>query len=333
MPGCSASCDQETPYFVTQIVDADPPRWLGASMKILFATDHIHFPQGGGGAERNTHELCLALRQRGVEPGVMSSLSANQSWLSWSNRLRRTLPPRHRYPRDTQCGYPVYRGWASSGASEVVKRFRPSVVVVQSTHPDNLLRQFGEQGVPLAAYFHEVVEIDHLASLAGRNIRIIANSPFTAARLRARCGLEPVVVLPLIDPAHYVTATRPERVLFINTVPRKGLDIAFALAEARPDISFDFVRSWILDDRQVAELDCRAAAAGNITIHPPLRDMRPLYARAKLVLAPSQWEETWGRVATEAHICSCATLSAAMRDFIGNFCSNYVIAERSPCAD
>ena len=28
--------------------------------RVLFASPWVHFPQGGGGAERNTHELCLA---------------------------------------------------------------------------------------------------------------------------------------------------------------------------------------------------------------------------------------------------------------------------------
>jgi glycosyltransferase involved in cell wall biosynthesis len=30
--------------------------------------------------------------------------------------------------------------------------------------------------------------------------------------------------------------------------------------------------------------------------------MRPVYARTRILLAPSQWREAWGRVASEAHI-------------------------------
>jgi glycosyltransferase involved in cell wall biosynthesis len=270
-------------------------------LRVLFATDHIHFPQGGGGGERNTHELCLALRRHNVVPAVMCSLSANRTWLSWSNRLRRAVRPGHRFPRDIGCGYEVYRGW-ESGAPEVMARFRPTVVVVQSTHPTALLLDFMKFDVPLAAYFHEVEKIDHLKDLGSQPIGILANSPFTAQRLKERCGLTAAVVLPLIDPDKYVTARRPERVLFVNTVQRKGLEIAFAMAEARPDIRFDFVRSWILNGDEVRELERRARAAGNIMLHPPVRDMRPLYASARVVLVPSQWEEAWGRVATEAHV-------------------------------
>jgi len=274
---------------------------LGA-MRVLFATDHIHIPQGGGGGERNTHELCLALRQRAMTPAVMCSLSADHTWLSWSNRLRRVMPPRHRFPRDTSCGYSVYRGWSKNAVPEVVARFRPDFVVVQSTYPAALVDAFASCHVPVAAYFHEVAEIDHLTSLVNQPVKILANSPFTALRLQDRCGLSAAVILPLIDPAQYVTTVRPERVLFVNTVPRKGVEVAFALAKARPDIQFDFVQSWILDADQVEQLRQRVKRAGNIELHPPVQDMRSLYARARLVLAPSQWEETWGRVATEAHI-------------------------------
>jgi glycosyltransferase involved in cell wall biosynthesis len=57
-------------------------------------------------------------------------------------------------------------------------------------------------------------------------------------------------------------------------------------------------------------MEARAKAAGNITLHPPRNDMRALYARARLLLAPSQWEEAWGRVATEAQINGIPVLAS-----------------------
>jgi glycosyltransferase involved in cell wall biosynthesis len=272
------------------------------SLRILFATDHIHFPQGGGGAERNTHELTMALRERGFEAAVLSSLSPNLSWLSVTNRLRRALPPRRKFPRDSLCGYHVYRGWDINSIGEVVSRFKPDVIVVQSTRPDPMLHVLEPYGVPLVVYLHEVDAIDHLHTLAGKNLTVLANSDFTARRLWDQCGLHCQVVLPLIDPHYYTTPTRRQSVLFVNTTPRKGLETAFALAERRPDIPFDFVLSWILNQDQIAKLAARARKAGNIVLHPPTDDMRSMYASTRVLLVPSKWEETWGRVATEAHI-------------------------------
>lgn len=279
---------------------------------VLFATQHIHFPQGGGGGERNTHELCLALWARGIESAVWCSLSANSSWLSHSTRVKRILL-RQSFPRDRGCGYPVFRGWdwTDSGAAEVIARFRPDLAIVQMPHPEPLLRILAARGIPSAVYVHEVESIDDLGPFARDGVAFLANSRFTAARLREQCGIAAHIVRPLIDPHYYVVAApRPERALFVNTVPRKGLEIVLRLAESRPDIPFDLVLSWILQPDQVKALAARAAAAGNIVLHPPTPDMRPLYARARLLLAPSQWEEAWGRVATEAHLNGIPVLAS-----------------------
>ncbi len=283
---------------------AQPPRASPASrsLRVLFVTDYLHLPQGGGGAERNTHELCLSLKALGDQPAVSCFLQNDGSWLFWASRVRRRLPPRREYARDTVCGYPVFRGWDHARVAGNLLRFRADVIILQSTRPERLLDALAPSGTPIVAYFHEVEEIDHLAALRGTDVPIIANSAFTAARLAERCGLQSKVVLPLVEARHYRAVMRPERVLFINTTERKGVHLAFTIAERRPDIPFDFVLSWTHKPDALHALRARARAAGNIHLHSPTQDMRRLYARAKLLLAPSQWQETWGRVATEAQI-------------------------------
>lgn len=279
-------------------------------MRILFATNHIHLPQGGGGAERNTHELSLVLQEAGHAPAVLSSFVPDGSWLSWSVRLRRALPPACEFPRDRICGYPVFRGWNMDLAGEMVDRFRPDAVLVQSSDPVALLRVFDSYGVTLVHYVHEVVNPAYMPDVIDAGVGVIANSDFTAGRLKQLFGLQCPVVLPLVDPRHYGTETDRKHILFVNTVPRKGVETAFALAERRPDIQFDFVTSWILKPAQRADLEARARKAGNIQLHPPTNDMRPLYARARLVLIPSLCEESWGRVATEAHLSGIPVLGS-----------------------
>ncbi|HEY8610216.1 MAG TPA: glycosyltransferase [Roseomonas sp.] len=274
---------------------------MASPLRVLLATTHVHFPQGGGGLERNTHELCLALKRRGIQPGVLCSLRPDGSWLSTANRARRLLL-RQQYPRDMGCGYPVYRGWLDDGAAETAARFRPDLAIVQVPHPGPMLATFARCGIPGAAYVHEVEEIDDIREVGEAGIPVLSNSRFTAQRLRERCGVESEIIRPLIHPEEYRTATRPERVLFINTIPRKGVTVAMALAEARPDIPFDFVLNAHLKPGPLQAFHEWAAQRRNVTLHGPRRDMRPLYATARILLAPSQWEEAWGRVATEAHV-------------------------------
>ena len=238
-------------------------------------------------------------------------LAPDKSLVTYANRLKR-LVLRKRFPRDLGCGYPVFRGWSLNepAAAEVTARFRPDLAIVQMPHPDPLIRALTRCGIPGAVYVHEVESIDDLGALGREGVPFLANSEFTAARLRQQCGIEAHVLRPLINPVYYLTTTRRERVLFINTIARKGVEIALRLAESRPDIPFDLVRTWNLKPNQLRALSARAAAAGNITLHPPTRDMRPLYARARVLLAPSQWEEAWGRVATEAHLNGIPVLAS-----------------------
>ncbi len=281
------------------------------NVRALFVTDHIHLPQGGGGGERNTHDLCLAMQARGIAVAVACSFKMDNSRLAWSSRFRRALPPRAEYVRDRVCGYPVFRGWHPEGLPGVVRRFRPNVAVVQSTRPGPLLGALSPTGVPAIVYIHEVEDLAPLAGPARDGVPFLANSEFTARRLHERFAITAKVVRPLIDPAAYrVTAHQPTSALFVNTVPRKGLEIVLRLAESRPDIPFDLVTSWILRPEQLAALSARAKAAGNISLHSPTPDMRPHYARTRLLLAPSQWEETWGRVATEAQVNGIPVLAS-----------------------
>jgi glycosyltransferase involved in cell wall biosynthesis len=265
---------------------------------------------------------------------VLSTLKPDNSWLSWSNRIRRKLPPQREFPRDKICGYPVFRGWDMDRANEAANRFRPDVIIIQTTHPHQFLRVLEPTGIPLCAYFHDVLALDHLKDLAGTGLRVLTNSDFTAARFKEQCGLKSDVILPLVDPRHYVTETHPARVLFVNTAPHKGCDTAFAIAEKRPDVGFDFILNWSLAADKVVELQARAAKSGNITLHRPTGDMRALYAKTRLVLVPTHVEEAWGRMATEAHINGIPVLGSdrgGLPEAIGP--GGLTVAHTAPIAD
>ena len=190
-------------------------------MRVLLAAKHIHFPQGGGGLERNTHELCLRLAQRGVIPAVVCNLRAQNSGLVLRNRILRKARPKFRFPMDEGLGYPVFRGWANEdGALEVAKRFEPDVVIVQSANAVPLLQSFHGAGIPRMAYFHEVERVWDAGEIAAMgDVGLLANSEFTAAKMQESAGLRPAVIRPVIDRTFYLTPTAPRNVLFVNTQP------------------------------------------------------------------------------------------------------------------
>jgi glycosyltransferase involved in cell wall biosynthesis len=140
---------------------------------------------------------------------------------------------------------------------------------------------------------------------------VLANSRFTAERARRELSVEAHVLPPLVRPDVYRVSGPGDRVVFVNPHPDKGVEIAFALAERRPDIPFLFVESWPLrEDVRQAQL-ARAACLPNVEWSEQVGDMRSVYARARILLVPSLWEEAWGRIATEAQVSGIPVLASA----------------------
>src|SRR5947199_265844 len=97
----------------------------------------------------------------------------------------------------------------------------------------------------------------HLPVLGGAQL----TTHYLAEEVRA-AGVHASCIEPIVDRRHYRVASSRETALFVNPVVQKGVEVAFALAEARPDISFAFVRCWRLEPARLESLRARAARAG-----------------------------------------------------------------------
>ncbi|MCR9186205.1 MAG: glycosyltransferase [Halieaceae bacterium] len=87
----------------------------------------------------------------------------------------------------------------------------------------------------------------------------------------------------------------------INPDPSKGGDIALELAAQCPDIPFLIQESWA-SNRHLVEMKNAAKKLSNVQWEPPKIDIRKAFSRAKIILAPSKWEEAWGRVVSEGQV-------------------------------
>lgn len=279
-------------------------------LKVLFATGHGYMPQRVGGSEASSHELVLALQERGHRCAVLAHLQGN-GWLGFRNRVVMKLA-RRPLVADSLPGYRVQRAWyPDRHAQTATARERPDVVLVQAGAPIAMAKAFQATGVPTVIYLRDV-EFQELggdpSELEG--VAYIANSRFVAERFRATFGPDPRVIRPLFRAGRYMTAREPKEVTFINPHPVKGVDLAFAVAGLCPEIPFRFVEGWPMDAAERAALEKRVAAHPNVRLQPRTQDMRRVYATTRLLLAPSQWEEAWGRVATEAHYSGIPVLGS-----------------------
>ena len=271
-------------------------------MRILVATGAPTLPQMVGGSQRTGDTLLRSLAARGHSVAITAALIGND-WLGFRGRVAMKVLQR-RAIRDNTLGYRAYRSWETAEtADEVARHFRPDVVIVQAHKPGLVGRAFHETGTPLLFSFQDVEFQDHKFDLRRiAPIRAVANSQFTADVARERFGAECTVIHPMIDPDQYRVEQSGGKVTFVNPDPVKGVDIALAAAALLPDIPFRIQETWPLSDQERRGLIGRLDALANVTLAPKEEDMREVYRDTRILLAPSQWREGYGRIATEAQV-------------------------------
>lgn len=273
-------------------------------MRVLFLTAHKYLPEVRGGMETNTHLIAKRLIECGHVVGVVAQLDGS-GYVGTLSRLKMKMLGTNSV-RDSFLGYTTWRSWDTlSVCDHVFDAFRPDVVILQGGHNFiKLLEKIVRKRLPVVGYLHTADRLLLPADLANCPLtHFVANSRFTAS-------LHPekhfsAILPPLIPPRRYATVTNRSTAVFVNPRPHKGLAIVMELAKHRPDVSFLFVRAA---GRVASEHE--VAWHKNIRYVGPIRDMRSVYCKARLVLAPSICEETWGRIATEAHVSAIPVLAS-----------------------
>jgi len=261
-------------------------------MRLLFVTSLQYLPQSHGGVQTSTNELCISLKQRGHQVAVLAALNQT-SVLGWKSRIKMQVNKKLsgcKVFRDSVSDYAVWRTWSPwDDLSYVVGKERPDlIVVIVADEPVRIALAALSTRIPilmrlLDVEFHR--HAGHFPDLS--NVSCVANSRFTAGKYGIRFGATPGVIYPLISADKYRTKTTRENVTFVNPHPYKGLDIALGIANLCPEIPFTFVESWRLSDAQRLLLLQKRAVLPNVTLSPPQNDMRAVYGKCKILLAPS----------------------------------------------
>ncbi|WP_027487586.1 glycosyltransferase [Allorhizobium undicola] len=272
-------------------------------MKVLFAGGSGYYPEFNGGVQSSTHHLVKQLRQRKHDAWVLASLFGD-GFFGFKTRAKLKLTRRPAV-MDTYPGYPVMRAWHPwEAAGFVAETFRPDVAVVQCHNSVPIAKVLQAHNVPTVIYLRNVEFHELAGDLCDLGPSLyIANSEFTARSYNAEYGIESVVIPPTIDPAAYATQSTRECVTFVNPYAEKGFELALKIAQACPEIPFLFQESWKLSEEHRADVEKAIAPLPNVRLESRTPDMKAVYGRTKILLAPSKWEEAWGRVASEAH-CS-----------------------------
>lgn len=290
-------------------------------MRILLATGAPTLPQMIGGSQRSGDALIRALQARGYTVGITAGL-VGEGRLGWRGKILMKLS-QHQAILDNDLGYPAYRSWYPvETAGEVFSRFRPDIVIVLAHSTGLVANAFHKIGANLLFSFQDVEFDQHGYDLAKlKPIIGVANSQFTADAYSAKFDASCTVIHPLIEFENYLTPAIGGAVTFINPSPLKGLTTAIETARLLPNIPFRFQETWPMGNAERTELLGRLADLSNVTLAPPVEDMREIYSKTRILFCPSQWNEGYGRIASEAQISGIPVVGSdrgGLPEAIGN---------------
>ncbi|WGI24898.1 glycosyltransferase [Halomonas alkaliantarctica] len=208
--------------------------------------------------------------------------------------------------------------------------FKPDVVWFYGGQTLDLLiaNEARDRGIPVAFY---LANGNYKASNWCRDVDLIlTDSQATADMYRKEVGFFSKPVGKFIAPESFVAEHHERKhLLFVNPSWQKGASVFVQLAEKlereRPDIKLEVVEAradWpaVLREttRKMGEL---RGALSNVVVTPNTNDMRGPYSRARLVVAPSLWWESSGRMLAEAMlngIPALITNRGGMPEMVGN---------------
>ncbi len=297
-------------------------------MKLLFFTAKPFYPESSGGAQQSALLMFEQLQRRGWEIEVLSgtAINARPFWRhAWQRVSRGRLPSRTHVCHDL--GYPCWRRllapdvstlqrvdlrFRRSWVEERLRAFEPDVVVSDTLATDSFFRQAAASGYPCVKIVRSLPVVG-TPSILPPDLHLLGNSPYTARIASGITGRETKYVLPPVEPRRYrAEDPAPRTVTFINPTEQKGVGIATEVARRLPEQPFLFVKGrWShFGPRRLEAMVREARRLPNVTVWENQTDMRKVYAVTKVLLVPSQFIETFGRVIVEAHVNGIPVVAA-----------------------
>jgi glycosyltransferase involved in cell wall biosynthesis len=270
-----------------------------------------HLPSTVGGAELSTHFLVAALEDRGHDVTLVAQLPRRTA-VGLVDTARATVTSRVPWHVERSLGYETVRSTRPlSGVEDLVLAMDPDVAVVMGTNPMFAVEALrAVAAVPTVLYVRVDAGVDVAAGPEHKDV-VVANSRFMETWIRDR-GQDAVFIPSMFPRSVYDVATSRTKVLFVNPIAKKGVSIALALAERRPDIPFVFALSWRMRSDTLRSLKRRARRLGNVEIRAATLSPRDLFHDARVLLVPSQGPEAWARVVSEAHISGIPVIASRL---------------------
>ena len=297
--------------------------------KLLYVTKSLFYPESAGGGQQSSLHLFSSLRQRGWQIEVICRISRHSQYFGtlrrkrWLGRLLLQNPPY--FIKDEDLGYPCWRGIMHEDKVEqwlerCLYEYQPDVVFSDNCGASiksqlSLISHAAYQGYSTFFFIRSVDDIKSgkLDCNIPDRIHAIANSPFAASIIGSFTSNEVGIVLPFVDLNRYQVTGRDRRyITFINPIPEKGVEVATEVARRLPEERFLFVKGkWAGYTYTGQEPWMKPIyALPNVEVWEHQQDTRQIYAVTDILLVPSQFYETFGRVILEAQVNTIPVVAA-----------------------
>jgi glycosyltransferase involved in cell wall biosynthesis len=250
-----------------------------------------YFPARGG-LQSSLDKLIHRLQTRGHTCAVLVSATRNDMKhpIGLAKAISWKVFNRPFFMSDKTFSYPVFRVKNPLESLSIARRlFNPDVLVcvVGGSHTVDFTQLLchGAAGLPIVIYIFDIQGVASLADPICSGSHVIANAEFLAS-LIANNWHRPPVVPCIIDPADCLVESTREVVLYINPHPRKGVNLAWAIAEASKGLQFVFQESWRLIEKRRMEVIAHANNLENVEFRSVTNQPSEVYRDARVLLAP-----------------------------------------------
>lgn len=188
--------------------------------------------------------------------------------------------------------------------ADVIRRFRPNVVLLYGgdTASRGVIPLARQAGARVVFWLHNFAYPD-ASSFTGCDA-VVVPSDFSREHYRHAIGLNCIALPPVVDLSR-VVVDRPgggKYLTYVNPIPEKGVflfaRIVAALGERRPDIPVLVVEGRGRAD-WLRRCGLNSANTTSVFRMPNTSDPRNFYHVSRLLIMPSVWQESFGRVAVE----------------------------------
>jgi glycosyltransferase involved in cell wall biosynthesis len=287
-------------------------------MRILLLQYAPYFPVRGG-ANKSNVLLLEALTQLGCECQAIASVESALGIGGLVNELSKIGAPVVA-ASETECefrlrGVHVFSGDGPGAvrcvAQKKIQEWTPDWLLVSSEDfAQSLLRAAVESGHRRIAYLARTAmalpfgPAAYSANQRGLELvrstsAVLTMSRFMKTYVEAWAGVEATVLpISLFDPGPYEEFGDFDtgHIAMVNPCALKGIGIFAEVAKRLPSRSFATVAGWGTTTIDVDLLK----SIGNVHVGASTCDMRTVYSRTRVLMAPSLWTEAWARVVIEA---------------------------------